>query len=61
METVTLKDFVSVKQVARRYGIPAQQVYRAIRMKKLKARKVGWALLIHKSDLPDKWFDSSAR
>jgi excisionase family DNA binding protein len=57
METVDLKGFMTVEQVSKRYRIHTQQVYRAIRSGRLKARKVGWTWLIHNEDLPDKWFD----
>lgn len=45
----------TVSQAASLMGVKPTTIIRAIRAKKLKARKIGWQWVINKGDLPQRW------
>lgn len=51
------RGLVSVSEVAKRFAVSNQQVLRAIRAEKLRARKIGWSWVIDEKDLPRLWAD----
>lgn len=46
---------ISTNEVANRYGVTNRQVLYAIRMKKIKGKKVGWSWVCDTRYLPEKW------
>lgn len=45
----------TVTDVADRYNVSRQSVIRAIRTKKIRARKIGWVWVFRDRDLPRDW------
>ncbi len=50
-----MAEYLTIKQVAKQYGVEEHQVRYAISTDKIVAMKVGWQWLIPKDKLPDKW------
>lgn len=46
---------ISTKEVAKRYNVTNRQVLYAIRMKKIRGKKVGWTWVCDTRYLPEKW------
>jgi len=49
----TEKDFYSVREVAEKFGISKDGVYRLIRKKEIPVHKIGGAIRISQADLED--------
>ncbi len=47
--------YMTPKQVADHYNVPLGRVYTALNDGRIKSTKVGWAILIPKDKLPEKW------
>jgi predicted transcriptional regulator len=48
-------NYLTLKEVADRYGVEQHRVRYAIRAGYIKAEKKGWMLLIRRKGLPKKW------
>lgn len=54
-EQIKHENLLTTDQVAQHFKVPVRYVLRMIRLKRLKAKKLGWIWLINRADLPDKW------